>query len=394
MCVNISLPNSHYFFPELESVFKDSQKVYVDNLEYDGEICQIAQHNICVTSNPKRSTCSKLYQLAIPSKVGKGSQTVLDEEVRRSREYSGGSGIQWNSEFVDHVTARVSGGLKKTHAGTLVKLTPHKLIVYGEGDFFSEHMDSVHTPGQNMTAVVELSTFHQGGDFVIEGTNYSNGEARLIVFDHDQMHEVTSVYSGYRISITFDLVVDPLTETGRKAPDITGVVERLAKMGVERFGFFATRRYLTTATGEYQELKGDDARLVELFRPYVSDVTKVNLFTDDCNDWYLESVWDFKNSGTECGILMFENENDPPEYSEPMIPSKTAPPDRWNPTVGVEEHIVKDKYCLGDVFPLWSPHTPKLVKSGKTDVHLGNEGFDGEVHENVFIIMKLLDPRK
>jgi hypothetical protein len=74
-------------------------------------------------------------------------------------------------------------------------------------------------------------------------------------------------------------------------------------------------------------------------------------------------------------------------YDPPSEPYKTPVPSSWSPKRG--KHVFKDKYALGDVFLLWSPHKPRHNSYGDEEVHLGNEGFGGDIHENVFILFTI-----
>jgi hypothetical protein len=339
-----------------------------------------------------------LHRLGTDSKVGKGSETVLDKKVRSSKEYTG-DGVYWDQQFSLLVKDHVTKLLAKMNAGELVAIKPYKIVVYGKGDFFSEHMDSTHTPGQTMTAVVELCTDFEDGELMVDGKDMSGSgeQVKLMVFDHDLKHNVEEVTNGYRISITYDLVVDSVTPVPSVEEKVmSSVVDRLKALGVKRCGFFCTQRYF-----EDQKLKGADARVVEAFKPLVSKIEEHDLSTDDCRNWYHPNVWNAKNSGPECGSLMYEVESytDDEEYPEeetyhgedydaPSKPTTKSFPGVWSPSTDNSE-VFREEYCLGDVFVMWSPHTPKHSMKGNDEIHLGNEGFYGDVHENRFVVMTL-----
>lgn len=399
--ISVALPNKFYDFPEVSTIFENREPVDVSVLTEIQEekqqelVCFVKTGNmrIPVYSNPVEDMCKMLYDHAIDSKVGKGSETVLDKEVRSSREFS--SGITWDEKFLATVKNNVEEALERMNAGTLSYIQPHKLVIYGAGDFFAEHMDSTHTPGQNMTCVVELISLwwnkNQEG-LEINGKNYypEDDDMTLYVFDHDLPHQVHKVGGGYRISVTFDLVVDPIDEKR----SFENTVEKMKALGVRKFGFFATQRYL-----EDQALKGSDARVVDAFSPFAT-YKRENLYTSDCRDWYLEDVWSVMNMGIECGSLMCEveelsdDEEEPchgEDYREPSVPKKVTPPESWEPKKddGTLSRVIKDEFHLGDVFPLWSPHEPRHTMRGDEEINLGNEGFFGDIHENLFVIMTL-----
>jgi hypothetical protein len=399
MPIPVALTSNNFHFAELDGMFRqkrDAEKVLLNYNPYNQEVMTVSlrEEKLTIKSTSIRADiCKRLYESGKESLVGKGKETVLDRDVRRSRELAS-SEIEFGQDFFAHLIDGVRRCVEKMGAGNLVRLTPHKLIIYGKDDFFSEHMDAVHTPGQTMTAVVIFQTEHEGGSLEVSGANFKAGPS-VVVFYGDQPHQVHPVTNGYRVVLTFDLEIDPLRpqeaidgETAFKPESVSQVVDRLKRMKVKRFGFFATQRYL-----EDQQLKGDDARTVEHFRPFIDDeVERLDLMTKDCRNWYDPSVWEFKNSGPDSGRCLIDyysdEENEPEDYSKPQVPAKNeAIPDSWCP--GDERHVFRDEFCLGDVFQLWSPHLPRLSQYGDTEIHLGNEGFFGEVHQNLFIVMTL-----
>lgn len=400
--IDVALSSKSYYFEEVDNIFKARSSINSSTLlaycDKYNKMCSIYIQQIDKKLNfnceIKDHDCKVLYANGTDSKVGKGSKTVLDQKIRKSKEYS--SDIDWDEGFLDMVKKCVETALDNMNAGMLVSLTPHKLLIYGEGDFFTPHMDSVHTTGQNMTCVVELSTNWSGAGLEINGIQLgcSSKMAKLFVFDHDLPHQIIPIEEGYRVSVTFDLVVDPIYPSEKAG--IENTFKKMKSLGVKRFGFFATQRYL-----ENQPLKGADARVVDVFSPYVTSCTLENLCTDDGTSWYLKNIWTVMNMGQECGVLMSEiedsddseseDENHGENYFPPSPPTKLNPPETWKPTSNnsILSRTIREEYVLGDIFVLWSPHIPRHTMSGGEGIHLGNEGFSGDVHENLFVIMEL-----
>jgi hypothetical protein len=281
--MSVELNSKYYNFPEVEKFFEQRQNVCCTNLfeseEEQSLVCNLlvsmdnkSNFKIPIYDIPSNKTCSLAYAFGDESKVGKGSETVLDKKVRSSMEHCG-NGVEWDEEFVEAVRTEVQKSLTKMGAGTLISCIPYKLVVYGSNDFFSEHLDSTHTKGQNMTCVVELSTDWEGEGLEINGKKYHPGEdevVQCIVFDHDLPHQVHTVTSGFRLSVTFDLVVDPTIESKESA--LFPVVEKMKALGVKRFGFFSTHYYM----GD-QAYKGVDAQLVQEFGKVSSKVSRKGL---------------------------------------------------------------------------------------------------------------------
>ena len=96
------------------------------------------------------------------------------------------------------------------------------MLVYGKGQFFLPHQDSEKDDAMVGTLVVSLPSAHTGGELVIdhggESDTYraSKEELTFVAFYADCRHEVTPVRSGYRVTLTFNLLSG--NETSRRQP--------------------------------------------------------------------------------------------------------------------------------------------------------------------------------
>lgn len=407
--VEMALTTSFYDYPKVSSLFAERIGVMKKRLwQTDDEKCNplichvyesssVCSVSVPVFANLSDDACKILYALGDDSPVGKGKETVIDKKVRSSKELTGTT-IKWSSEFLNYCASKVDVMVQKMNAGTLKELKPHKIIIYGPGDFFAEHMDSTHTPGQNMTAVVELATSWDTDDLGGEEWGLRVGdkkfrteedEINLFVFDHDIPHEVNRISAGYRVSITFDLIVDPLVNEKIVLSDM---VEKIKKLGAKRFGFFGTHRYM----GD-QALKGVDIRLVELLKPFAKRIERLNLSTDDTRNWYHPKVWELKNSAPGVSELMYEVDDYSEEedvyhgndYEAPSGLPKSKFPSEWKPADDELTELINPKYCLNDVFCLWTPYKPRHSMMANDEIHLGNEGFYGDIHDCTFLLFEL-----
>lgn len=143
--------------------------------------------NIPLFASPSEQTCKILYMSGIQTPVGKGANTCKSIELSNLT-------VKWTSEFINLCVSKVS---KMLNDDKLKDLKPCKIIIYGPGDFFVA--DSTHTTGQNMTAICELVTEWESDKFKTEKNN---------VFDHNLPHEVNKITKGYRVLITFELIVE------------------------------------------------------------------------------------------------------------------------------------------------------------------------------------------
>lgn len=356
-------------------------------------------HVLTVSASPDKELQETLYSLGKPSPVGKGTKTEVDETVRKSRELDDVN--SFSPEFMKHCSKQISSCLEQMGAGKLVSFKPHKVVMYNQDDFFSKHMDAVHTKGQNMTAVVVLNTNWYCGGLHVDGEkvgedNYTDG-LLTVVFDHDTPHEVKKTYGkGIRISITFDLVVE---QEETKSEFTTDLISRLTKMGVERFGYFSTHTYFEDEVEDEDEdedkendilskLKGCDKQVVNLLSPHVESVQALILTDGGCG-WVLPEVWSIINNSPDGGQCMSETYDDDEQESTLSRLKTTIFPEKWEKDEDWLSDIIKDRYCLNDVFCLWSPYKPVCTMKGNEDIYLGNSGFSGKVHDCIFFLFTM-----
>lgn len=191
-------------------------------------------------------SAKKLIAVARPAMFGRGEQTLTDTGVRDTWELTpdqftiGGSG--W--------TALLDGALEhfRDELGlpprARLHAEPHSMLVYGKGQFFLPHQDSEKHDGMVGTLVVSLPSAHTGGELVIdhagESRTYraSREDLTLVAFYCDCRHEVTPVRSGYRLTLTFNV----LAEAETPAPE-AGPVTELADCLTGHFTAPATPRF-------------------------------------------------------------------------------------------------------------------------------------------------------
>ncbi|GAA3792370.1 hypothetical protein GCM10022206_35080 [Streptomyces chiangmaiensis] len=170
----------------------------------------------------------KLIAVARPAKFGRGEETLADPSVRDTWELTpdqitlGGTG--WPTlldSALEHFRDQL--GLPR---GSRLRAELHSMLVYGKGQFFLPHQDSEKDDAMVGTLVVSLPSAHTGGDLVIEhggesiAYRASKDELTLIAFYADCRHQVTPVRSGYRETLTFNLLTDagsPAVEAGPAA---------------------------------------------------------------------------------------------------------------------------------------------------------------------------------
>jgi 2-oxoglutarate-Fe(II)-dependent oxygenase superfamily protein len=190
-----------------------------------------------------QSQAVKLCRLARPARYGRGEKTLLDRRVRDTWEIPK-SRVKidlrrWNRTLVPVLEAlRADLGLA---AGCRLKAELHSFLIYGPGQFFLPHKDSEKADAMVATLVVTLPAPFQGGALVVEHQGetvvHRSSHERLsfVAFYADCRHEVRPVQKGYRITLTYNLIL-----AGGKSADAAGaaepaVVESLAQCLREHF---------------------------------------------------------------------------------------------------------------------------------------------------------------
>jgi len=119
---------------------------------------------------------------------------------------------RWRGPLAAHLTRiRRSLGLP---SGAVLRAEVHSLLVYGPGQHFKPHRDSEKSDRMIGTLVVNLPSSFSGGSIEIrhgEQVLRVAGSAReltLIAFYADCVHEVLPVKKGYRVVLTFNLILD------------------------------------------------------------------------------------------------------------------------------------------------------------------------------------------
>ena len=174
---------------------------------------------------------------------GKGTQTVVDTDVRRVWEMDPAhfelTSPKWKAlieSIVDEVKQRL--GLDEC------KLSAHlyKLLLYEKGGFFLPHRDGERLDGMVATLIVALPSAHEGGELVIrhEGREHevafsgaaSGLELSWAAFYADCSHEVRPLRSGYRPCLVYNVTLARSRRRRKRidAPSYGAVTARVAEL--------------------------------------------------------------------------------------------------------------------------------------------------------------------
>lgn len=241
-----------------------------------------------VTLPIRAAQAKRLIKVARPAMFGRGEETLSDTTIRDTWEITPDHVRLGGAEWDEHLAAvlahfRDDLGLPATAE---LRAELHALLVYGKGQYFLPHQDSEKHDDMVATLVVSLPSVHTGGDLVVDDGGKqrrfrgSRDDVVLVAFYADRRHEVRSVRSGYRITLTFNLMLAE-TPTPTRAP---GPVGQAACHLTEHFTTRATRRYggddldeprrlaflldheYTQAALKARRFKGADAERVALLR--------------------------------------------------------------------------------------------------------------------------------
>jgi 2OG-Fe(II) oxygenase superfamily len=229
----------------------------------------------------------KLVAVARSAMFGRGEQTLTDTNVRDTWELTPDqitlAGPEWTAlmdRALEHFRDEL--GLPPT---ARLRAELHSMLVYGKGQFFLPHQDSEKDDAMVGTLVVSLPSAHTGGELVIdhagESTAYraSKEELTFVAFYADCRHQVTPVRSGYRVTLTFNLLVGAEAPAPEAAPATElahCLTEHFTTPAIPRYGsrdlglpnrlvFLLDHEY-TQRGLTWRRLKGADAERAALLR--------------------------------------------------------------------------------------------------------------------------------
>ena len=229
----------------------------------------------------------KLLGLGQPARFGRGEQTLTDPDVRDTWEIPKHLvRAEWNDATLKDILATVKEELGLPNAAELTA-DLHSLLVYETNQHFLAHQDSEKDDSMVGTLVVTLPSSYAGGELMVghneEWKAYRGSKTALslVAFYADCRHEVLRVTSGYRITLTYNLLLHG--DTSRPEGD-GGTAAELADLLREHFSTPVPRYYGGPAADppnrlvylldheytprglNWRRLKGADASRVALLR--------------------------------------------------------------------------------------------------------------------------------
>lgn len=189
--------------------------------------------------------------LARPARFGRGEQTLLDPGVRDTFQVPK-SRIKMDKRRWGRTLGPVLAGLAVDLGlppGCSLEADFHAMLVYGPGQFFAPHQDSEKVDAMVGTLVVVLPSDAKGGVLQIDhgGTSvsYRSSKASLtfVAFYADCRHQVKPVTSGYRVVLTYNLLLRGDAGAAGRGQTDSAVVDALAEAVREHFSTPVPGRY-------------------------------------------------------------------------------------------------------------------------------------------------------
>ncbi|KAL9615706.1 MAG: hypothetical protein Q9160_009323 [Pyrenula sp. 1 TL-2023] len=215
-----------------------------------------------------------LVQASHQAPFGNGTQTLVDESVRKTWEIDA-TKVQFNNQrwqpCLDKIVEEVAEGLGVIGGSKNVRAEFYKMLLYEKGAMFKQHRK---VPGMFGTLVVCLPSEHTGGAVCLEHgkakakfstCKFSAFDASFIAWYADVVHEIEPVQTGYRWVLTYNLINDSkdicpsVSALDSRVQDFTNLLTLWQSMetGPRFFAYLLAHRYTSTSL-RLAQLKGDD----------------------------------------------------------------------------------------------------------------------------------------
>ena len=269
----------------------------VSQVDRPGDVCVSGDHPLTMpglevdglggVSLPlEAAQARKLIKRCRQAPYGKGTETVVDTNVRRVWELDPGQFHLTNPKW-DDLVASILGDVQRALGLEDRKLAAHlyKLLVYEKGSFFLPHRDGEKLDRMVATLVIALPAEYAGGELIVshDGRQHeivftgaaSGHELSYAAFYADCQHEVRPVRSGFRLCLTYNITLaDSRAKRGIAAPSHSTVATTLGELLAQWRDDPAARKLAITLDHRYTQeglsidkLKGiDRARAEVLFK--------------------------------------------------------------------------------------------------------------------------------
>jgi len=424
--------NKVYHFEDIKAISNYDPDDYVTRIikidpQYEiGHLKDFLGDRLTLSNNINVDSIDSFLQVSLPSQVGVGNETVLDETIRSSEEIDH-SKLELNPDFIQLLEKNVHEMAELLNHPTNVEIQFYKMVIYRPYDFFDEHIDSNHTDNMIMTLSVEINVNggRKGGDLIINNSETPQATERelvLTLFYHDVYHKISKLTNGYRLSLIFDVKQIPsslnLPCLNNYSAAFDSWITKLQKMAINkslsklRVGLITYHLYIGDVI-KLEDLKGMDNIFYQIIKKYSCTLDLIPLVNDGEN-WYHSALMDIFGLDKTFGELYYsyDDEDDDDEEEDDDYSYNRSKKHRGNDidpyqSYSSELKIISDddynkiqfnlcydhkfkalnnNVILGDVILIKTPIKPKLIYNGNSEAHLGNQGFFGQIYQNLAII--------
>ncbi len=162
------------------------------------------------------ATINQLLHISEQAKFGWRDQTLTDTSIRNTQEIASHYvDVDFQPNILESILDETKEQLGLA-AHTDLSAHLHNLLIYSPGQFFKPHRDSEKLEGMIATLVIILPCPHIGGDLLINhqkeqhrfvSEHLSQSGLKCVAFYADCYHEVEPVRQGYRVALTYNLVL-------------------------------------------------------------------------------------------------------------------------------------------------------------------------------------------
>jgi hypothetical protein len=313
----------------------------------------------------------KLVKLCHQAPYGKGTETVIDLDVRRTWELDPVE-FQLTNPKWEALLATIVATVQQELGLENRKLTAHlyKLLLYEKEGFFLPHRDGEKLDRMVATLVVGLPSVYEGGELVVthEGLRHeiaytgaaSGYELSYAAFYADCEHEVRPVRSGYRLCLVYNLTLAKLRgKKGIAAPTAGSAIATIAEILQEGRKDETHEKLAATLDHRYTQdgltldmLKGvDRARAEVLFEAaeqagWVAHLALVTLWQSGSAEGGDYEYSRYRSSRRRWYYEDDEYEEDPSEYEMGEIYDESLSISHWSDCQG--KKVALGKIQLGE----------------------------------------------
>jgi hypothetical protein len=273
----------------------------------------------------------QLCLLGRPARYGQGERTVLDRGVRDTWDIPKSrvkiDKRRWNETLLPILEQM--GRELGLPSGRTLRAELHSMLVYAPGQFFLEHQDSEKDDAMVASLVVSLPSTFKGGALEVrhggQTATYRGSKKALsfVAFYSDCRHQVRPVASGYRVALTYNLLLreEPAGSAIDPDPEFVDDLARCLEEhfassdGPDRLVYLLDHEY-TPRGLSFSRLKGADAQRAPALRAAAErtgcEVALALTTVKETWSAYEEHEWDSR--GRRSGYRGWDDWNDEDEF--------------------------------------------------------------------------------